>query len=133
MNDEIKCCFCGHKFAVSEMLPRTPDPESEPICRPCMCLELFIDQARKVEDWIKMNRRAMAEVADPKERIKFVEWLEKREKEFVSLRQVVHDLVIPKPPRLAQQTAEPVARECCCPGVACPIHGLPAGSASGGW
>ena len=22
---------------------------------------------------------------------------------------------------------------CCCPSVACPVHGLPSGSASGGW
>jgi len=26
-----------------------------------------------------------------------------------------------------------VLKPCCCPGVACPVHGLSPGSASGGW
>lgn len=33
------------------------------------------------------------------------------------------------------QAVKRLGREahCCCPGVACPVHGLPPGSASGGW
>ena len=26
-----------------------------------------------------------------------------------------------------------LAKSCCCPSVACPLHGLPDGSSSGGW
>lgn len=100
MSDKSQCGFCGEWFDTAGMLPRTPGPESCPVCRPCFCLDLFIDQARKVENWITMNRRAMAEVTDPRERIKFVEWLEKREREFVALRKTVHDTVffMPKAP-----------------------------------
>ncbi len=33
----------------------------------------------------------------------------------------------------AQITTAQEKAVCCCPSVACPVHGLPAGSASGGW
>lgn len=34
-------------------------------------------------------------------------------------------------PQQREQPAQPVV--CCCPSVACPVHGLPPGSACGGW